>query len=116
MKQTLWTKQGESLSHNNACKEYALEEQEIIDAIKLGKLQYIVNYAHGNPYYKLLRQEVIALAIELRGDGYFKKQEIEIKIKKLKSEVNSYERKIKINKKEIDSLKEQLYQLENKND
>jgi len=72
MSQGLWTQIGETLSHNNACKEYGLEKHEIFDAIKLGKLQYKENYAHGNPYYKLLRQEVIALVIELRGDKFLK--------------------------------------------
>ena len=37
MSQALWTKQGETLSHKNACKEFGFEEQEIIDAIKAGK-------------------------------------------------------------------------------
>ncbi len=40
MSPTLWTQPGETLSHNNACKEYGLEKHEIFDAIKLGKLQY----------------------------------------------------------------------------
>lgn len=38
MQQALWTKQGETLSHKNACKEFGLEEREIIDAMKSGKL------------------------------------------------------------------------------
>ena len=33
MSQTLWTQPGETLSHNNACKEYGLEKYEIFDAI-----------------------------------------------------------------------------------
>ena len=66
MSQALWTQQGETLSHKNACKEFSLEENEIIDALKAGKLQYKQNYAHGNPYFRLLRQEVIALANKAR--------------------------------------------------
>jgi len=65
----LWTRSGESLSQKSACKEYGLDESEAIDAIRSGKLQYKINYAHGNPYYKLLRKEVRSLAIELRGLG-----------------------------------------------
>ena len=76
MTQALWTQKGESLSHKNASKEFGLEESEIIEAIRAGKLQYKINYVHGNPYYKLLRKEVKALAIDLRGESHFKKREI----------------------------------------
>ena len=113
MPQGLWTQPGETLSHNNACKEYGLEKHEIFDAIKLGKLQYKENYAHGNPYYKLLRQEVIALLIELRGENFFKKQEIEFQIKKATKEINSCKRKIKSKEKEKIMLIKKLEELEN---
>ena len=113
MSQGLWAQQGETLSHNNACKEYGLEKHEIFDAIKLGKLQYKENYAHGNPYYKLLRQEVIALVIELRGDKFFKKQEIEFQIKKATKEINSCKRKMKLKEKEKIMLIKKLEYLEN---
>jgi len=110
--QALWTQKGESLSHNNACKEFGLEMSEIIDGIKSGKLQYKVNYVHGNPYYKLLRQEVAAFASELRGEKYFKRQEIEFKIKTINKEINSCKRKIVANEREKELLIKQLSQLE----
>jgi septal ring factor EnvC (AmiA/AmiB activator) len=89
-----WTKPGETLSHKNACKEFGLEEKEIIGAIKEGKLQYRENYAHGNPYFRLLRKEVIALAKEIHGENTMELKNIEYEIKKAKSEVNSHKRKI----------------------
>ena len=112
MSKNLWTQSGETLSHNNACKEYGLEKDEIFNAIKLDKLQYKENYAHGNPYYKLLRKEVIALVIELRGDNFFKKQEIEFKIKKATKEINSCKRKINKKEKEKIMLLKKLDDLE----
>ena len=112
MSQALWTKQGETLSHNNACKEFGLEEYEIIEAIRAGKLQYKENYAHGNPYFRLLRKEVIALTIELRGKSYFEKQKIEYEIKKLTKEINSCKRKIKAFEKDKELLIKKLDQLE----
>lgn len=63
MSQALWTKPGDTLSQNNAGKEFGLEEYEIIEAIRAGKLQYKENYAHGNPYFRLLRKEVISLKL-----------------------------------------------------
>ncbi len=108
MSQALWTQQGETLSHKNACKEYCLEEHEIIEAMRAGKLQYKENYAHGNPYYRLLRKEVIALTIELRGESFFKKQEIEHKIKEVKKEINSCKRKLKKFEKDKELLLKKL--------
>ena len=43
-----WTQPGATLSHKNACKEFGIEESEIIEAIRRGRLQYKENYAHGN--------------------------------------------------------------------
>lgn len=108
----LWTQQGETLSHKNACREFGLEEHEIIEAIKAGTLQYKKNYAHGNPYFRVLRKEVKALAIELRGEKYFEKQEIEFKIKKVTKEINSCKRKLKAFEKEKALLNEKLAQME----
>ncbi|MGA1871861.1 MAG: hypothetical protein ACMUJM_25345, partial [bacterium] len=113
MSQALWTQQGETLSHNNACKEFGLEEYEIIEAMKAGKLQYKKNYAHGNPYFKLLRKEVRALTIELRGEKYFEKQEIEYKIRKITKEINSCKRKLKAFEKEKDLLIKKLDHIKN---
>jgi hypothetical protein len=67
MPESQWTQQGATLSHKTACKEFGLTEDEIFKAVRAGKLQYRENYAHGNPYLKLLRSEVESLALELRG-------------------------------------------------
>ena len=90
----MWTAQGGTLRHKNACKEFALDESEIKEAINAGKLQYKVNYAHGNPYYKLLRQEVVALVLELRGENAVEIQKLDFIIKKATREINSCKRKI----------------------
>lgn len=103
MLESNWTQQGATLSHNNACKEFGLTEDEIFSAIKLEKLQYKLNYAHdnpyqnyahGNPYYKLLRSEVKLLAIELHGAEGVKEVEISHKLKTISTEMNSLKRKL----------------------
>ena len=50
MTDSQWTQKGGTLSHKNACREFGLTEDEIIHAMRAGKLQYRRNYAHGNPY------------------------------------------------------------------
>ncbi len=44
MSESLWVEPGATLSHKNACKEFCLTEAEAIEAMKIGKLQYIINY------------------------------------------------------------------------
>lgn len=94
MSESNWTKLGATLSHKNACKEFGLTENEIIEGIKQGKLQYRINYAHGNPYYKLLRTEVHSLAQELRGTQNLEEQEFNYKLQKINKEINSLKRKL----------------------
>lgn len=94
MSDSEWTKQGGTFSHKNACKEFGLTEKEIIDAMKAGKLQYRQNYAHGNPYFRVLRKEVEILAKELHGNKAFEEQEIKFKLQKVNREINSLKRKI----------------------
>ena len=83
MSDSQWTKQGGTFSHKNACKEFCLTEDEIIDAMKAGKLQYRQNYAHGNPYFRVFRNEVEALAKELHGNNAVEEQEVKFKLKKI---------------------------------
>ena len=111
MATNLWTKLGESLSHKNACKEYGLNESELIAAIRDGKLQCKINYAHGNPYYKLLRSEVRRHAVELYGLRYVEGQELECKIRAIRKDMNSCRRKLKALKKEDLALTEELARL-----
>ncbi len=94
MSESQWTKQGGTFSHKNACKEFGLKEEEIIDAMKAGKLQYRQNYAHGNPYFRVLRTEVEALAIELHGNKAVEDQEVKHKLRTLTIEINSLKRKL----------------------
>ncbi len=108
MSESLWQKQGETLSHNNACKEFGLTENEIFKAIKMGKLQYRKNYAHGNPYFRLLRNEVKLLAQEIHGAKGVKEQEIKHKLKNINREINSLKRKLtSLEKQKIELIESQ---------
>ena len=94
MSESQWRKKGATLSHKNACKEFGLTEDQVIAAMKAGKLQYRQNYAHGNPYFRLLRSEVESLAQELHGSASAKEQETKHKLQKINKEINSLKRKL----------------------
>ena len=94
MSESLWSKPGATLSHKNACKEFGLTEDEIIRAMKAGKLQYRQNYAHGNPYFRLLRVEVKSLSQDLQGEKGVKEQKLKHELKTINKEINSLKRKL----------------------
>lgn len=99
-----WTKQGGTLSLNNACKEFGLTEEEVFGAIKLGKLQYRQNFAHGNPYFKLLRSEVKLLALELHGTESVNAIELTHKLQIINTEINSIKKKLSTLEKQKNEL------------
>ena len=72
--------------------------------LKAGKLQFKENYAHGNPYYRLLRSEVEVFAKELLGDKGVEEQEIKHQLKSITREINSLKRK-------LSSLEKQKFKL-----
>lgn len=84
---------GATLSEKNAQKEFGLSHGEIVKAIKSGKLRYLINYAHGNPYVKLVRKEVEALVRGIHGDHYLDYSKLETELRKLKTDLSSLRRK-----------------------
>jgi septal ring factor EnvC (AmiA/AmiB activator) len=104
--ESLWQKQGATLSHKNACKQFGLTEDEVFDAMKVGKLQYRQNYAHGNPYFRLLRNEVESLARELHGTKGTREQEVKHKLSEINKAINSLKRKLaSLEKQRIELMK-----------
>jgi len=96
----LWSEKGSTLSDSSACKEFGLNQEDIFDAIKKGKLQYRQNNVYGNPFLRLLRHEVEALVNEKFGNDYLKQ-------KKLKNELSEVDKQLK-------KLKSQIVHLEQK--
>lgn len=99
-----WADKGATLSDKTAQKEFDLSYQDIVDAIRSGKLQYRENNIYGNPYLRLIRREVEALVCEKFGDDYLKRKvikkelgEVSRKLKALKTETRSLElRKVEL--------------------
>jgi len=110
--QANWTEPGATLSHKNACKEFGLEESDIIEGMRQGKLQYKQNWAHGNPYFRLLRDEVEEFAKEILGENAMELKKIEYEIRKTKTEINSHKRKISALERQLQLLTQRKTEIE----
>ena len=82
------------------------------NAMRIGKLQYRQNYAHGNPYFRVLRREVELFAQQLYGKNYLEKQKIKYELEKTNREINSLKRKLKLLEKQKIKLMEEQESLE----
>ena len=59
----------------------------IYDAIDAGTLQYRQAYMHGNPWLRLLRREVEALARARHGDRYVSEQQARAELTRVNREI-----------------------------
>ena len=99
-----WSSKGATLSDKSARKEYGLTQEEIIASIRAGKLQFRESNMHGNPWYRLLRQEVESLVQSKSGQDHLLKK----KRQKELAELNSESRKITVRLKAIERRKAEL--------
>jgi hypothetical protein len=102
-----WTRKGATLSDKSARKEFGLRQEDIIEAIKEGKLQYRQNHIHGNPYLRLLRREVEALVDEKYGSSYLKTKQIKNELAQINKEV----KRLKTQIKSLEQRKSELWEM-----
>ena len=94
MADSVWLRKGGTLSDKSARRKFGLSQEEIIEAIKGGKLQFRKNYMHGNPYLRLVRDEVEALVVEKYGDSYFEKKKLKNELTKVNQELRRMKGKV----------------------
>ena len=99
-----WSQKGATMSDKSARKEFGLTQQEIIAAIRSGKLQFRVNYIHGNPWYRLLRHEVESLVRNKNGSDHLHKKKLEKEL----ADLNKEARKLTTRLKAIERRKTEL--------
>ena len=94
----VWSKKNATLSNKTAEKEFGLTFDEIVEAIRAGKLQYRETSLYGNPFLRLIRSEVEALVSEKYGADYLKQKqskkelaEVTKTLKALKEQVQALE-------------------------
>jgi hypothetical protein len=81
-----WSQKEATLSDKSARQKFGLTQQEIIAAIRAGKLQFQRNSMHGNPWFRLLRHEVEALVREQSGKDGLQKKKLQKELADLNTE------------------------------
>ena len=99
-----WQRKGATLSDKTARKEFGLTQEEIVQAIRAGKLHYRHNSIFGNPFLRLLRREVEALVEKKHGYDYLKGRQA-------KTELAHINREMKRLKTQLAALEERKSEL-----
>ena len=95
-------------SDKTARKEFDLTQQEIVEAIREGKLQFRENHIHGNPYLRLLRHEVEALVSNKSGQDHLHKKKLQKELADLKKEARKLKTRLKAVERRQAELMEEL--------
>jgi hypothetical protein len=89
-----WLCKGATLSDKTARKEFGLTQNEIVQGIRTGKLQYRLNSAHGNPFLRLLRRELEALVKKKHGADFLKERQTNTELAQINREVKRLKRQL----------------------
>lgn len=92
---SMWSRKGTTLSDKSARQEFGLTQQEIIAAIRAGKLQFRENSMHGNPWFRLLRHEVEALVQDGSGKEHLHKKKLQKELADLSKEAGKLATRLK---------------------
>jgi len=94
-----WQRRGATLSDKTARKEFELTQEDIVEAIRAGTLQYRRSSIHGNPFLRLLRREVEALVKKEHGGAVLKDRQA-------KADLARVNRELKLLKAQVAALEE----------
>jgi len=89
-----WQRKGATLSDKTARKELGLTQDEIVEAIRAGKLQCQICSMHGNPWLRLLRREVEALVKDKRGAKHLKDQQASAELARTEQELKRLSKQV----------------------
>jgi hypothetical protein len=103
-----WSGKGATLSDKSARKEFGLTQQEIYAAIRAGKLQFRENNMHGNPWFRLLRQEVEALVREKSGQNLLQKKKLEKELTVINKEIRKQKTRLAVLERRRSKLMKEL--------
>ena len=93
---SMWSDTGATMSDKSARQEFGLAQEEIIAAIRAGKLQFRESNMHGNPWYRLLRHEVESLVREKSGPDHLHQKKLQQELAELAKEARKLTTRLKV--------------------
>ena len=87
-------RKGATLSDKTAQEEFGLTLEEIVKAVRAGKLHCQQQSMHGNPWLRLLRREVDALVKEKYGANYLRGRQAKTELAHINRELKRLEKQI----------------------
>lgn len=104
---SMWSQKGATMSDKSARQEFGLAQQEIIAAIRAGKLQFRECSMHGNPWFRLLRHEVEALVRDRSGAESLHKKKLQEELTDINKEARKLTNRLKaIERRRAELMKE----------
>jgi hypothetical protein len=104
---SMWSRKGATMSDKSARQEFGLTQQEIIAAIRAGKLQFRESNMHGNPWYRLLRHEVESLVRDKSGLDHLNMKKLQKELADLNTEARKLTTRLKaIERRRTELMKE----------
>ena len=82
-----WQRKGATLSDKTARAEFGLTQDEIVEAIRAGTLDYRRGSMHGNPWLRLLRREVEDFVKTRYDDRYLKERQATAELARVNREL-----------------------------
>lgn len=86
-----WVRKGATLSDKTARAGFGLTQDEIIAAIRAGRLQYRRAEMQGNPWMRLLRREVEDLVSTRHGERYLRERQARAELKQVNRELKQHQ-------------------------
>lgn len=104
---SIWSQQGATLSDKSVRQEFDLSQEEIIAAMRAGKLQFRECSMHGNPWFRLLRHEVESLVRDKSGREHLHKKKLQKELADLSKEARKLRTRLKaIERRQTQLMKE----------
>ncbi len=82
-----WNRKGSTLSDTTAEKEYGVDREFIVTGIKAGKLEYREGSIYGNPWLRILRNQLEQYITEELGSAYLSNIKNRTELRKIKKEL-----------------------------
>jgi hypothetical protein len=89
-----WTRKGATLSDVTAQKEYGVDRSFIVKGIKAEKLEYREGSIYGNPWLRILRNQLEQYIAEELGTAYLSDKKNRTELRKIKKEVTDLKKRL----------------------